>query len=130
MITYIVCKKDDKYYKLDIDKIININSTKILKFEDESNDTIKNINGYLIDKKFIKTAGDDTTKTHMTYYIHNKDNTLLLTIRKIINHMNDKLLLYIIEYEKDTILELNLTETTTDALKHIYQQFGIESVLD
>jgi hypothetical protein len=130
MITYIVCKKDDKYYKLDIDKIININSTKILKFEDESNDTIKNINGYLIDKKFIKTAGDDTTKTHMTYYIHNKDNTLLLTIRKIISHENDNLL-YIIEYEKDTILELSLIKTTTtDALKHIYQQFGIESVLD
>lgn len=124
MTTYFVCKKDDKYYKQDFTQIININSTKILKFEDETDDTIININEYLKDKNFIKTAGDDNT--HMTYYIY-KENTLLLTIRKIIKQDKDDLL-YIIEYEKDD-LKLSLKETTIKDLIPIYQQFKIEKVL-
>lgn len=124
MTTYIVCKKDDKYYKQDFTQIIKLNSKKFLKFEDETDETIKTINEYLKDKKFIKTDGDDNT--HMTYYIYKeKENTLLLTIRKIIKHDNNDLL-YIIEYEKD---DLKFILTEIEDIRSIYQQFGIEKVL-
>mgnify|MGYP001032743322 CR=1 FL=1 len=142
--TYFVFRKytDNTYYtlndnlnpikekiELSDDNVKNGKKPKYLKFnKDNNNAPIDIINNFLFNKEYIKQSYSNNNITYIIY----KDSESLLTIRKLDKDTNT---LYIIEFENNEESLSNLFKLLEKNLKSsditsIYQQFGIESVLN